>query len=567
MLPGRGAQVREILTTKELVANSVSRFGEQVAFQMRQDSLPGRQAGERYSGYRKLTFKQAGEIILRLQAGLLSLGVALGDRVALISENRPEWAMAFLAITSMGAIVIPLDAMLRKEEVFPLLEDSDPKAVILSQKFSEYTQETNLKNYTILMENLYSESPMGGGTKGEIEKIKAIVSGSLPPVTMDDIASLVYTSGTTEAPKGVMLTHQNLMSNVTATASLFDIGPGDNFLSVLPLHHTFETTAGFLGPFYKGCTITYAESLKSYFLLRNMQETGATVMCGVPLLYQLFFEGIMREAKEEGVANMLWLLFALSKFFKQAFGGNPGKRLFSVVHKKFGGKIRFFVTGGATIDPDLIKNFELMGFPLLQGYGLTESAPVITCCTLENNRIGSAGKPIPGVSVKIAEGGKVGEILASGPNIMKGYYKRKDLTDEVIDKTGWLHTGDVGCLDDEGFLFITGRLKDVIVTASGVNVYPEEIELALRKLPSVAEGGVLGSTISAGLRKGTEEVAAVIVPREGFSETDVKKEVYDLNKTLAAHKRIARIIVRKEELPKTRLLKVKKFELRKELGL
>ena len=532
----------EIITIKAMLVRCAEKFGDQFAFQMREES-----------GYRKFTFRQAADEAAKLQNKLTDLGVGQGDRVALISENRPEWAIAFLAVTSMGAVVVPLDAMLRQEEVLPLLEDSEPKAIILSQKFTEYIQGTKVEGREILMEDFGVPA--------------STVPSSQFPVALDDLASIVYTSGTTGAPKGVMLTHRNIMSNVIATASLFDIGPGDNFLSVLPLHHTFETTAGFLGPFYKGCTITYAESLKSYNILRNMQETGVTVMCGVPMLYQLFFEGILREVEEKKLTAVFNFLFSVSRFFLKITGFNIGRYLFATVHKKFGGKIRFFVTGGAAINPEVLKNFDLMGFTVLQGYGLTESAPILTANRLKENRLGSVGKPIPGVEIKIAGSETAGEILAFGPNIMKGYYKRKDLTAEMLDSGGWLHTGDVGYLDEEGYLFITGRSKDVIVTASGVNVYPEELEPMVNKISTVKEACILGAKIKGGLRKGTEEVVAVVVPKEGADENLIKTAISELNNKLADYKRIARIIFRKEELPKTRLMKVKKFALRKELGL
>jgi long-chain acyl-CoA synthetase len=411
----------------------------------------------------------------------------------------------------------------------------------------------------------------------EFDKLPSPEQRPLPQVDFDDVASIVYTSGTTGIPKGVMLTHRNIMFDVISAVPLFDVGPGDNFLSVLPLYHTFETTAGFLGPFYLGCKITYAESLKSHNILRNMQETGVTVMLGVPLLYQLFYDGILREVEEKGLDKVFSVLFAVSRAFRNVIGLNIGKILFSTVHKKFGGKIRFFCSGGAAIDPEVLKNFDLMGFTILQGYGLTESAPIITVCTMKENKYGSIGKPIPGVEVKIAGTEPVGEILAFGPNIMKGYYKRKELSSRVVIN-GWLHTGDVGYKDEEGYLFITGRCKDVIVTGSGVNVYPDEIEFSLKKVPAIKESCVLGSKVTAGVRKGTEQVIALIVPdmeffektgnkEDDFVQKTIADEIEKFNKKVADYKRIARFIIHKEELPKTRLRKVKRFMVRKELGI
>ncbi|MCU0641887.1 MAG: AMP-binding protein [Candidatus Margulisbacteria bacterium] len=529
-----------IPTFKQLLAQNAAKYADKLAYQIKRD---GR--------YRQYTYSEVADLAKRLQVKLAFMGVTVGDRVALLSENRPEWPIAYLAITGLGAVVVPLDAMLKKEEIAPLLADSEPKAFILSEKFLEYGRGTKVEGREVLME--------------EFDRLPA----GTPPdnlVTLAHLAAIVYTSGTTGTPKGVMLTHRNLISNATAGASCFALGPGDNFLSVLPLHHTFETTGGFLAPFITGCRVTYAESLKSYNLIQNMQETGVTLMLGVPLLYQLLFDGIMRNVEEQGKTKLFSALFAVSRFCRNIIGFNPGRQLFGVIHQKFGGKIRFFVSGGAAIDPDLVRSFDLMGFPLLQGYGLTESSPCLTLCTPQDNVIGSVGKPLADVSIKIAGDDAVGEILGTGPNIMKGYYKRQDLTDKVIIG-GWLYTGDLGYLDESGHLFITGRSKDVIVTGSGVNVYPEELEFALKKIPALKEVCILGEKAKEGVRRGTEQVVAVIVPNDGIDEARVRAEIARFNESVAEFKRVARVIVRAEELPKTRLLKTKRFELRKELGL
>ncbi|MBN3033008.1 MAG: AMP-binding protein [Candidatus Saganbacteria bacterium] len=528
-------------TLKQLLERNAQEHAEAVAFRTR-----------RGDGYENFTFRRTAELAAALQAELIRRGVARGDRVALVSENRPEWPIAFLAITGLGAAAVPLDAALAKDELLPLIADSGAKIIVLSRRLAELAGGKPWQERRIFMEEfagLPAAAPLP-------------VAGPQP----DDLASIVYTSGTTGGAKGVMLTHRNLMSNALAGAACFEIGPADNFLSVLPLHHTFETTGGFLAPFSKACSVTYAESLKPYQLLKNMEETGVTIMLGVPLLYQLFFDGIMRSAEEQGKGAVFSLLFRLSRLLKKLTGLNAGKLLFGAVHKKFGGRVRFFVTGGAPIELDLLKNFEALGFTMIQGYGLTESSPVLAACTPHANRLGSVGRPLPGVEIRIAGPDPVGEIVAAGPNIMKGYYKRDDLTDKVVIG-GWLHTGDLGYFDADGYLYITGRSKDVIVTGSGVNVYPEEIEARLNKLPPVKESCVLGARITSGLRKGSEEVIAVIVPGEGRSDDEVKTAVAELNRRLTEYKRIARAIVRRADLPKTRIMKVKRFELRKELGI
>lgn len=474
--------------------------------------------------------------------------------MAILSENRPEWAIAYLAVASIGAINVPLDARLSREEVEKLLQDSGAKLILISAGLAK-EHKFNLKQ--LLME--------------DIEKLKP---ADLPQarVRPEDLAAIIYTSGTTGAPKGVMLTHENIMSNVTATVKLFNIGPKDNFLSVLPLHHTFEATAGFLGPFYLGACITYAESLKSPNLLANMRETKVTIMCGVPLLYKLFYEGIIREVEEKGIISraLFYLLSGLAKILKP----EPiRRRLFFMIHRKLGGKLRFWVSGGAAIDPMIIRGFALFGITILQGYGLTESSPILACCTLRRNRVGSVGRPLSNVELKLTA---EGEIIARGPNIMQGYYRRQDLTAEVL-KGGWLYTGDVGKIDRDGYVYITGRSKDLIVTGSGVNVYPEEIEFFINRIPGVAESCVLGVKAREGLRRGMEEVWAIVVPDYEYFEKRkmdqprlehcLNSEIRKLNQKLTEYKRIANVKIRSIELPKTTTRKVRRFQVKAEMGL
>jgi len=533
----------EPITLRELVETCAKKFGELTAFQTKRN--------ERYQKY---SYKQVYELASNLAAKLKEIGVCAKDRVAILSENRPEWGISYLAVAAIGAINVPLDARLTRAEVEGLLSDSGATLIIISR---ELANQHKFSLRSILME--------------EIEGLAAreMLKENISP---DDLAAIIYTSGTTGVPKGVMLTHKNIISDVVATTRLFDLGPRDNFLSVLPLHHTFEATAGFLGPFYMGCTITYAESLKSHNLLKNMQETGVTVMCGVPLLYNLFYQGILREVEEKGqIAKGLFsALMGISRIlpFKAI-----RRKIFSMIHKKLGGKIRFWVSGGAAIDPEVIRGFEIFGITILQGYGLTESAPILTCCTLEDNKIGSVGKAISIVEIKITS---EGEICARGPNIMQGYYKRPDLTAEII-KEGWLYTGDVGFVDKEGHVFITGRIKDIIVTGSGVNVYPDELEFLLNKTPGILESCILGVKVKEGVRKGMEDVWAIVVPdREYFKkknisldqvEQTIRESVNKLNQKLTGYKRIANVILRDQELPKTTTRKVRKFQVRKEMGI
>jgi long-chain acyl-CoA synthetase len=535
-------------TLKDLLLGSTTKFPEVVALQIRSDN-----------GYKKYTYKDVARISRGLITHLKSLNTQKGDRVALLSENRPEWGIAYLSIVSMGAIVVPLDSLGMESDLKGIIEHSGSKTMILSERFLEMMKAADLN--IISMEDEFGGVCKYGG--------EDFVSEIYP----DDIAAIVYTSGTTGIPKGVMLTHGNLMSNMATTMELFDIGPTDRLLSVLPLHHTLETAA-FLAPFYCGAGITYAESLKSFKLIANMQDVHPTILVGVPMMFQLFYDGIMRQVDEKSIVvkTLFKIMLFISKLFIDLFHANIGKKLFGTIHKTFGGSFRFFVSGGAAISVELLKNFDVIGFPIIQGYGLTESSPIIAANTIKENNFGSVGHPIPGVTVKIIDG----EIVATGPNIMKGYYKMKEETDKIL-KDGWLYTGDIGRIDSKGLLYITGRSKDVIIASNGVNVYPDEIEFELNKAPYILESCVIGKKITEGIKKGSEEVFAVILPNmeyfakmgmsteQGAVHSAIMDSIDKLNDRLTSYKRISGFYIRGIDFPKTSTKKIKRFVVRKEM--
>ena len=544
----------QYITLKDLLKQSTNKFKDNLAFQIKKDE-----------GYVKFTYSDVGRYAAGLIAKLKGLGICKGDKVAILSENRPEWPISYLAVTAMGAVAVPLDSLGGEYDLKGILGHSEAKGIIVSDRF--YDQIDQIKN----TQNLKFIISMDR----DFENLRKAASEDLGyDVSIEDLAVIVYTSGTTGIPKGVMLTHKNIMSNVITGSALFDIGPDDMLLSVLPIHHTFETIAGFLAEFYCGARITYAESLKSFKLIQNMVETKTTILIGVPMLYQLFYDGILREVEEKGPAfNFIFrALFFISKTAKALFSVNIGKILFGQVHKKLGGHFRFWVSGGAAIDPELLNNFDLMGLTIIQGYGLTESSPVIAANDLSHNKYGSVGRPISGVCVKIVNG----EIVASGPNIMRGYFKMPEETKKVL-KDGWLYTGDVGHIDKDGYLYITGRIKDVIVTSSGLNVYPDEVEFELNKIPYVKESCVIPRKIKSGVKKGSEEVFAVVLPNIEYFEKlglsieanavyhAVSEAVEKLNEKMPMYKRISGIDVRSTEFPKTSTRKIKRFAVRKEM--
>ena len=564
-----------IPTIPEMLKASAEKFRGLTALQMKDPS----------GNYRKISYLEFYGSLQKISSFLFDSGIKHGGRIALLSENRPEWPMVYFGVTSIGAIIVPLDPKLESEELFSLLSDSGSEIAFCS---GEQAQK---------IEKLRSRLPLlkkAVNLDADIDKILALPLDParlrspqacplpLAAVAPDDIAAIIYTSGTTGNPKGVMLSHKNIMSNVIGIDPLFHmIGPGDNFLSILPNYHTFETTAGMFCPIFKGASITYAESLKSYHLLNNMQETKVTIICGVPLLYKLFLDGIKRQVEEKGIAaRVIFRVFlCISMYFKVFLHVNIGRHLFGFIHKKFGRHIKFFVSGGAPLDPKIIKEFDLMGFTILQGYGLTETSPILAACTLDNNVFGSVGRPLPGVDIKIHAPNReaVGEIMAKGPNIMKGYYNDPGATSEAI-MDGWFRTGDLGRLDAKGNLYITGRSKDLIVLGSGKNVYPDEVEFVISKSPFIKEICVFGSKIMSGIRQGMEEVHAAIVPdmdkmadwvtKRGLELNDstvrtvIGEEVENWGKLLTPHKRIARYYIAEGELPKTATKKIKRFAVK-----
>lgn len=545
------SRMQQTTTIKEMLRNNSRNFSSILAFQIKRDEK-----------FVKYTHGDVGAYASGLIARLKELGIQKGDKIALISENRPEWSVSYLAIASMGAIVVPLDALGAEYDIKGIIQHSESKGLIASDKFIDMVGNAPSLKFRISLDK-------------DFPGLKDRASNDLGyDVATDDLAAIVYTSGTTGVPKGVMLTHGNITSNVAAACSMFDIGPTDSMLSVLPLHHTFECTGGFFAPYSMGASVTTAESLKSFKLLNNMNEVHPTILIGVPMLYQLFYDGLRREVDEKGpiFKVMFKTLNLISLAFRTLLRVNIGRFLFGTVHKKFGGKFRFWVSGGAAIDPDLLNDFDLMGFTIIQGYGLTESSPVITANNLENNRYGSVGRPIPGVCIKLVDG----EVVASGPNIMKGYFKMPEETAKVL-KNGWLFTGDIGRIDKDGYLYITGRSKDVIISSSGLNVYPDEIEFELNKIPFIKESCVIGRKLKTGIKKGSEEVFAVVAPNiEYFQKLGLSTEensvfnaifesVEKLNERIPMYKRVSGIEVRYTEFPKTSTKKIKRYAVRKEM--
>jgi long-chain acyl-CoA synthetase len=533
--------------------------------------IPALRIKTKDGAFRTLSYVELGRRSVDMSSTLIKLGVAKNDRVAILSESRPEWSIALFGIVSCAAITVPIDVKLTEKEIQFILSDSQAKCVIVSAKFLglidnirsslpdlkdiilfDYSERKDV----ILLENLKMK-------EGE-QKYN--------PIHPQDTVIIVYTSGTTGVAKGVELTYDNLMFQVRSLSEIIHYTNKNQFLSILPLNHMLEITGGLIAPLYAGSCITYADSIKTTTLISLMKETHTTNMICVPLVLKMLHDGIMR--KIEGFPahkqKLFYRLLNISKLLLK-YNIRIGRLLFVSLHKEFGGRLRGFVSGGAPLNIDIELNMNALGFRVLQGYGLTETAPVIAVNTFKDNRFGSVGRPLPGVEVKILkenETAKDGEIITRGPHLMKGYYRNPEKTSEVI-KDGWLYTGDIGYLDKDGFLFISGRARNLIVLGAGKKVFPEEVEEVLNKSPYIKEICVLGKMATKGVRKGCEEVYAVIVPNSDLFEAKEKEdknliknkidsEINRLNVNLAEYKRVSDFEIWSDELPKTATRKIKR---------
>ncbi len=493
-----------------------------------------------------------------VSALLAEYDVLKGDRIAIVSENRPEWCASYIASVGRGCIVVPIDIQLGSDEIRNLLMDSGTKIAFCSNK-----TESNLIS-----------AIEGTGIREINFDAKAILplDPSVTPsfqnhVAPGDIASIIYTSGTTGKPKGVMLTHSNFCSDAEALIKVDLVRQNDNILAVLPLHHTYPFMCTFLLPLFVGATITFGPGLKASDLLSAIKENGVTVVAGVPRLFDMVSKGILSRIRERGAAlsGVLFGMLRMSGVLRRRFGLNIGRIVFASVHKSFRG-IRFFASGGARLDPQVMSDLEALGFTLLEGYGLTETAPVITFNPLEKRKPGSAGKPLPGVGIKIMDDG---EILAKGPMVMKGYYENEDATREVI-KDGWLFTGDLGHVDEDGYLFITGRKKEVIVLSSGKNIYPEDVESAYIAISLIKEICVAGSEHN-GIVDG---ILAVIVPDFEYARQhsignindELSWKISEVSARLPEFMRIRGYTLSSETLPRTPLGKLRRFMVQDFIG-
>jgi long-chain acyl-CoA synthetase len=517
-------------TINELFASAVKRFPERPAL-----LEPAEESGKHKGEMTILTYTELQQRAEQFAGYLQEQQIAKGDRLLLWSASRINWVIAFLGSLLLGTVIVPLDVSSKEDFLTRIAQTTEGKYLITTSKQYQGLKEPPLP--------LIDIDSLPGGT---------LDSSTLPEVQEDDLAELVFTSGTTGQPKGVMLSQRNIASNVIAALGVIDIRDQDRALSILPLSHMYEATVD-IAILSRGSSIVYARTLVPDTLLRLLGAQGVTLMVLVPQALQLFLNGIEREVRRQKREKAFEMLHRIAPHLPFRWR----RVLFSAVHKRFGGHFKFFISGGAYLPPNLAERWENMGFRVMQGYGTTECSPFVSVTPYHEHIFSSVGKAMPGQQVRIAEDG---EILVHGANVALGYWKNPEATEAAFQE-GWYHTGDLGYLDERGFLFIRGRKKNLIVLPNGLNVYPEDIENMLLTNPAIKDAVVIGLSENANSQEQT--VHAVLLMEDA---TQAKAAIQQANKQLASHQQIRGFTIWPEtDFPRTHTLKVRRPELLEKL--
>ena len=563
---------RPITDIRHMLNTSVELYGDNVAFMQKFD---------KEKGYENITYKEALADVNGLGTALIAHGLK-DKRIAVIGDNCYQWATSYLAAVCGTGIVVPLDKELSAAELKQLVIEAEVSAVIFGKKFEDMfleMKESGDTNLQLLVNFERTEDAVGQGLyawKSLVEEGKALVAGGDrsfidAEIDAEAMSILLFTSGTTGIAKGVMLSHRNICVDLMVAPTLLMVHDWDIFFSVLPVHHTYECTCGFLMPLYKGAAIAYCEGLKH--IVKNLSEVSPTMILAVPLIFESLYKNIMKNVRKQGKEGLVKKVMAVNKVTSK-LGLDINKKLLKDILKVFGGRMRVLISGGAAIDPAILQFFNDLGFIAVQGYGLTECAPMaaLNPDTHKTMRNASVGHLMPGMEVKIEDKDEdgVGEICLKGGNVMMGYYNMPEETAKVI-KDGWFHTGDLGYVDDEDFIYITGRKKNVIITRNGKNVFPEELEYFLGKVPYVSESMVWAlsdedgqdDVITATIKPEMEEVIAAIGEEAAKDTAAIEKllweEVDKINESLPLFKKIKKVVIRQEDFEKTTGKKIKRF--------
>lgn len=554
-------------TLPELFRISAQRFPERPCFTVYN---PDRQS---------LNYTQALRKIEEIAWYLKAKGIQKGDRVAVSGKNSPEWAIAYLGILEAGAVVVPIDYQLSSEEIAHLVSASEARILFIDEEKHTELEAlcTGLEETIALYEShpsyLYRIAASAWGKKNEKSEADS------DKAEEEDLAAILYTSGTTGNPKGVMLTHRNLVSDCFLAQANLHIYHTDVFYALLPIHHSYTMLAVFIESFSVGAETVFGKKMVVKQILKDLKEAHVTMFLGVPLLFNKLLNGILKGIREKGIAvyGLISAMMWLSGFIKKVFKVNPGKKLFhSVLDKASLASIRICISGGGPLAPSVFRKYNQLGIDFVQGYGLTETSPIITLNPVEHYKETSVGKILPGMEMKIlspnADG--IGEIAVKGPMVMKGYYKMPEETAEVFTPDGWFKTGDLGYIDEENYVYLTGRAKNMIVTEGGKNVYPEEIEYRFQLFDQIDQVLVRGYIENKDSK--SEKIEALLYPSPDWvaklteeagsqakaweqAELKLKSFVDEVNLKLLPYQKITRVIILREPMEMTTTKKVKRF--------
>lgn len=551
----------EITDLKDMLNKTRSLYGEKTAYKIRIED----------GKYQVYTHNEVRDMVNYLGTALMSLGLK-GKRIAVIGENRYEWELAYLSITCGTGIVVPLDKSLPANELESLIERSDIEAIFFSESYSKtiekvkFSEKNKLKHLISMdldvhTDGIYSQKELiKSGKKlleeGNTEFIDAFINP-------EEMSIMLFTSGTTSKAKVVSLSHKNICSNLMDLASILDVTSDDTLLSVLPLHHVFECTVGFLFSLYKGAQTVFCDGIRH--IVDNLNEYRVTVMACVPGVYERIFNMIRKKIEKQG---KLQQILENEEKYKNA-SMKDRKEVFKEIHDMLGSKVKLFISGAAALDSKIEEKYRLLGINLVQGYGLTETSPVVAIGTNKYYKIGSIGKSVPSVDAKIVDKNDegIGELVVKGPSIMLGYYKNDEANKESL-KDGWFYTGDLAKIDEDGYIYICGRKKSVIVLKNGKNIFPEEMENLVNKIEGVNESFVFGKQLSED-KENIKINVKIVFDRERVKdvykvETDeeiyqaILSKVKEINQTMPKYKAIRGMILTEVPLIKTTTNKIKR---------
>lgn len=561
-------EIDEIKNFRELVNRSAEKYANNVAYKFKENlGKPNQKITEK-------TYQEVRNEVEALGTMLLNMGLE-NKKIALIGNNRYEWCESYFAITTSNMVVVPLDKALPSQEIKSLIERSKADAVIFENKYNEVFEElkeegnTTLKYYINM--DLKNDENEILSFRSLINKGKELLENgdkkySKVKIDNEKMSILIFTSGTTNMSKGVMLSQKNITSNIMAMAKMSKMYPDDVLLSFLPLHHTFECTITFLYGYYSGATVAFCDGLK--YIAKNLQEYKVSVFVAVPLVLETIYKKIQKGIKDQGKEKLVNTMSKIANFLL-IFHIDIRRKVFKSVLDQLGGNLRIAYFGAAAMDKNVIKGYNNFGIDSVQGYGLTETSPLLAAETDKEHCPGSVGMAPYNVELKLDDVDEkgIGEIVAKGPNIMLGYYENPEATKEVM-KGGWFHTGDLGYYNEDGYLFITGRKKEVIVLKNGENVFPSEIEFLVNKLPYVVESIVFPRENSKGeIALGVKIVYDETQIKEKFGEKTAKEykalvweDIKEINQNLSQFKKLKELILTTEGLEKTTTQKVKRFK-------